>query len=276
MLRHEVLYDLINTLVTVFISAAIFVFFMCRKESNWSLTRIAYEKTQGLRDKNRFLRVLFSRWTFIVLTSLAYVGLYFSFSIIGNNPPFLANDTYFTYTNYFSALFFGPLFVMGFQLIVGMDFRYGTDLLTPFLALDLGLGKIACFCAGCCNGIEWANGMFNYATARIEFPVQLLESFVGVILSAVLFFYLTKRKGTGRAYPLYMILYGGTRFFTEFLRGDHIANWLGMKPYQALCLIAVMIGACWLGVISVLEKHNARFLYGTNLVDYILSKTRKA
>ena len=270
------LYEQINTIVTVLVSVAIFVFFMFRKEDNWSLTRIAYEKTESMRQKNKFLRVLFSKWTFIVITSAAYVGLYNAIYVFGDFPPFLANDIYFTHANYFCALFFGPIVVIGAQLIVGMDFRRGTDLLTPFFALDMGLGKIACFCAGCCYGVEWTNGMFNYNTGRIEFPVQLLEVFVGVLLSAILFFYLTKRKGTGRAYPLYMILYGSTRFFTEFLRGDHIANWMGMKPYQVLCLCAVIIGACWLVVIYLLEKYNKRFLYGTNLVDYIIEKKRKA
>ena len=270
------LYEQINTIVSVLVSVAIFVFFMVRKEDSWSLMRIAYDKTESLRQKNKFLRVLFSKWTFTAFTAAAYAGLYNAIFVFGNFPRFLANDTYFTYTNYFCALFFGILVVMGIQLLVGMDFRYGTDLLTPFFALDVGLGKIACFCAGCCYGIEWTNGMFNYNTGRIEFPVQLLEVFVGILLSALLFFCLTKRKSTGRIYPLYMILYGATRFCTEFLRGDHIANWMGLKPYQMLCLCSILIGACWLIVISLLEKYDKRFLYGTNLVDYIISKKGKA
>ncbi len=268
------LYEQINNVVSIVLSVAIFLFFMCRKEDNWSLTRIAYEKTESLRLKNKFLRVLFSKWTFIAITSAAYIGLYNAIYVFGDLSPFLANDTYFTYSNYFSMLFFGPVAVIGIQIIAGMDFRHGTDLLTPFFALDMGLGKIACFTAGCCYGIEWTNGMYNYQTGRIEFPVQLLESFIGIMIAAVLFFYLTKRKTKGKAYPLYMILYGATRFATEFLRGDHIANWLGMKPYQVLCLFSILLGSVWIAVIGILEKHNKRFLYDANLVDYILSKKK--
>ncbi len=268
------LYDQINNVVNIAVSVAIFIFFMCRRENNWSLARIAYEKTEGLRQKNKFLSVLFSKWTFIALTSAAYIGLYNAIFAIGDFPPFLANDTYFTHTNYFCALFFGILVVIAIQIIVGMDFRHSTDLLTPFYALDMGLGKIACFSAGCCYGIEWTNGMYNHKTGRIEFPVQLLEVFVGVLIAILLFFYLTKRKTKGKAYPLYMILYGATRFLTEFLRGDHIANWLGLKPYQILCLISILIGSVWIVVINVLEKRDKRFLYGTDLVDFILSKMK--
>ena len=269
------LYDLINLIAVLCAHLGLFVFFIVRKEMSCSLLVMGYEKTEELRRKNKFLNVLFSRWTWIVLTAAAYVGIFVTYSVLTDNFPFLENNTYFTINNYFSMLYFGPILVIAIQLLVGMDFRHGLDLLTPFFALEMAIGKIACFCAGCCYGIEWKGGMYNYTTNKVEFPVQLLECFVGLVITAVLFFYLTKRKGKGRAYPLYMILYGSTRFMTEFLRGDHLANWLGMKPYQVLCLIAVFIGAVWLFIIRLLDKYNKRFLYGTDLVTFIMRKKAK-
>ena len=275
MVKTEGLYDVINLIAVICVNVSVFIFFLVRKEMSWSLMKLGYEKTESLRQKDKRLNVLFSRWFWIVLNSAVYVGIYASFSALVDNFPFLENNEYFTLNNYFSVLYFGPILVIGIQFFAGMDFRYGLDLVTPFFALEMAIGKIACFCAGCCYGIEWTGGMYNYSKNQIQFPVQLLECFVGFIIAAVLFFCLTKRKTNGKMYPLYMILYCSTRFFTEFLRGDHLANWLGMKPYQVLCLIGILIGALWLVLIRVLEKHNKRFLYGTDLITYILEKKAK-
>lgn len=272
MIKTQGLYDLINLIAVICVNVAVFVFFLVRKEFSCSLLRLGYEKTGALREKNKFLNGLFSKWTWIILTAAAYEGIYASYSALVDNFPFLENNTYFTINNYFSVLFFGPILVIGIQFLIGMDFRHGLDLLTPFFALEMAIGKIACFCAGCCYGIEWKGGMYNHTTNKVEFPVQILECFVGFVVAAVLFFLLTRRKTKGKMYPLYMILYSATRFLTEFLRGDHLANWLGMKPYQVLCLIGIAIGAAWLLIIRLLDKYNKRFLYGTDLITYILEK----
>ncbi len=272
MIKTSGLYDLINSIATIVVCVSVFLFFLIRKEKSCALMNFAFNKAQSLRKKNKFLSALFSDWTQIIITSVLYVGIYASLATFVDVVPFLSNNEYFTLNNYFSFIFFGPFMVIGLQILLGMDFRNGTDLLTPFFALEMGIGKIACFCAGCCYGIPWKGGMYNHTTGKTEFPVQLLEAFVGIFIAIILFFYLTKRKGKGRALPLYLILYSAFRFMTEFLRGDHLANWLGMKPYQVLCLIGIFIGAVWLVIIKILDKYNKRFLYNTTWIDYLLAK----
>ncbi len=274
MVKTEGLYTLINDISAALVYVAVFVFILLRRQLSCAPCRIGYEKTETLRAKNAFCKGVFSRVSWLILTSGVYVGVYL---LYGLTPSFsfLSNNEFFTINNYFIVLYFGWIIVLAAFLVLGVDFREGMDCLTPFFAVEMGLGKIACFCAGCCYGIPWRGGMFNYSTSKTEFPVQLLECFVGLLLAGVLFYCYYKRKSAGKLYPLYMILYSATRFFTEFLRGDHKANWIGMKPYQLLCLIGIVIGAVWLVVIHVLEKRNKRFLYGTNLIDFIVEKRSK-
>ena len=274
MIKTPGLYDLINTIVSAAVYVAVFIFFLFRKKLSCAPLRIGYEKTEALRQKNGFLKVLFSKGSWLVLTSAVYVGIYVLYGL-APDFKFLSNNEYFTLNNYFTSLYFGSIIVMAALLVTGNDFREGMDLITPFLSLEMGLGKIACFCAGCCYGIEWKNGAYNHTTGRMEFPVQILECFVGVLIAGILFFYLVKRKTTGKCYPLYMILYSATRFCTEFLRGDHLSNWVGLKPFQVLCLIAIAIGVGWIVLINILNKHNKRFLLDTNLIDYLISKGKK-
>lgn len=88
-------------------------------------------------------------------------------------------------------------------------------------------GRIGCFMAGCCYGIEYngplaviyteALGAPNYVSL---FPIQLLEA----LMNLILFFFLLgmdkKFKKPLQNFGVYAILYGTGRFLLEFFRGD--------------------------------------------------------
>ncbi len=267
-------YEFFSDITWYIVIAAVFVYSLaCKKlDSKWLL--LGYEKTEKLREKGGFYKI-FSKPFWIFLNAALYFGVYAIIGVTNGLFSFLSDPRYFTKLNYFTDLYFGLIPVVLLTLVCGLDVRKTIDTITPFHALEIALGKISCFCAGCCYGIPWQKGTYNFNTHRIEFPVQLLEMCVGIVISAVLFYLLHRKKTDGKIYPIYMILYSATRFLTEFLRDDFPSNWLGMKPFQVLCLIGIVVGAVWLVLIKVLQKKNKRFLENTDLVSFCIEKIKK-
>ena len=69
-----------------------------------------------------------------------------------------------TGTNYFGKLFFVPITVSFFCLILGIDVFRQIDIITPAFPLALAVSKMGCFFQGCCGGIECPFGLYNHST----------------------------------------------------------------------------------------------------------------
>jgi phosphatidylglycerol:prolipoprotein diacylglycerol transferase len=105
------------------------------------------------------------------------------------------------------------------------------DLLAPYLALGIGIGRLSCFSAGCCYGIPhsgWFSVVFPEhpyceAPAGIPlFPIQLLSSAFGLALFGFLYWRNRKTHQPGSTTLSFFLLYSFGRFLLEFLRGDQI------------------------------------------------------
>ena len=145
-----------------------------------------------------------------------------------------------TGANYFGTLFIAPCLASVICWLLRIDPYKQLDLIIPAYPLALCFVKISCLCYGCCSGIPTSFGMYNYWSQRMEFPVQLVEATLALLIFFFLQYYKKKAK-TGTMYPIYMILYSGTRFFSEFLRRE--PNVLGiLKIYHLLCIMGVLIG----------------------------------
>ena len=146
-----------------------------------------------------------------------------------------------TGANYFGLAFFIPYILLLFCFLIRVNPLKQIDLIVPAFPLALTIAKIACFCAGCCRGIESSFGLYNNSSGLIEFPVQLLESGLAFLIFIFLIFWRKKAK-EGTMFPTYLIIYSATRFFSEFLRVE--PNVLGgLKTYQILCIIGVTVGS---------------------------------
>ena len=146
-----------------------------------------------------------------------------------------------TGANYYGLMFFAPPLVIALCFLLKIDPLAQMDLVAPAYPLALVFVKIACFTAGCCSGVRWIYGVYNPVTRWIEFPVQLLESAVALLL--FVFLLLIKRKlKKGTVFPVYLMTYSALRFFTEFLRAEPEVL-LGLKTYQILCIVGIFVGA---------------------------------
>lgn len=145
-----------------------------------------------------------------------------------------------TGSNYFGLLY-TIFFILLFACwLIKVDAKKQMDLITPAFPLALFFAKMGCFTAGCCNGVAWEFGIANAYTGIREFPIQLLEALVGLLL----FFILRinrKRIKEGAMFPIYLMAYSGIRFFTEFLRAESAVLFY-LKLYQYLCLAGLLLG----------------------------------
>lgn len=123
-----------------------------------------------------------------------------------------------------------------------------------------GFGRVGCFLAGCCYGIPY-DGIGavvfpenSYALPGVKlFPVQLVETVILLIISAVLAFW-RYRKNSVHVLELYFILYGIARFVLEFFRYDTIrGQFVGLSTSQWISILLIVI-AC-----VILLKNNITF-----------------
>jgi len=114
-------------------------------------------------------------------------------------------------------------------------------------AIMLGgaFGRIGCFCAGCCHGIETDSfwGITFVGMTHPVYPTQLFESAFLFALFGLSSFLFLKYKFKYN-FPLFMLGYGLFRYFVEFIRGDERGAFIpGMSPSQfwSVILIAVSV-----------------------------------
>ena len=102
------------------------------------------------------------------------------------------------------------------------------------VAVAVGIGRLACFSAGCCYGtptsLPWGV-VFPSVDSLPRHPTQLYEAAFHFAAAAAL--YVLWRRGLlrGQLIKLYIIVYLVYRFFSEFIRPE-ARIWLGLTAYQ--------------------------------------------
>ncbi len=129
----------------------------------------------------------------------------------------------------------GLIYLKHAKMNVGMF----CDIVAPGAALFHMFGRIGCFLAGCCYGVE-CNVGFTMTVSEIpgangvsRLPIQLIESGFELILFILLWSLLSRNILQGRLLPLYFMIYPVGRFTLEFFRGDaHRGIWFGVSTSQ--------------------------------------------
>ncbi len=231
------LFGFFNTASTV----ALFVYNLLHYKKQKALLGGVSRSAIGFFEKKNWpviSTVLKSTAFWVVLeTLLVSAAQYYSSSFL--NRPF--GDLFNTGANYFGLVFFAPFLVVLLCILLKIDPLAQMDLITPAYPMALCLSKIACHFGGCCTGIQWEYGLYNPITRQIEFPAPYLEAGVALAIFVFLLCFQKKfRKGT--VFPIYLMVYSGTRFFTEFLRSEPNVLF-GLKTYHILCIVGVLVGA---------------------------------
>jgi len=143
----------------------------------------------------------------------------------------------------------GGVFYGGLILALGVAWWYmrktslpllrTADVFAPAIALGHGIGRLGCFSAGCCWGVEchlpWAVTFTNPTANQLVgvplgiplHPTQLYESFAEFAIFGILYKLFHKPHQDGAIISLYVMLYGTARFLVEFVRFHEQPNPFG-------------------------------------------------
>lgn len=190
---------------------------------------------------------------FFFFTKASKLPLYIRFLKAGNSFSITQFCNYF----FGGMVFYGGLigYVTGvfiYSRIYKTPFMRYFDKYVPFMPLVHAFGRVGCFLAGCCYGIEYYgpfavkfpyNELVPELSEVSRFPVQLLEAFINILCFLLLLFLRnTKKLKAGQLPGIYILFYLIERTLLEFLRGDAARGSIGVlstSQFISILLIPV-------------------------------------
>ena len=228
-------YSLFNVIAVVVLYTSSLCLFKIKKDKTSLYTKLAVSFCSSRSEK-------IGKVALFILTSLeAYI---FAFTI--NASTFLNQsfgELVGTGANYFATLYIAPIFMFIVSLILLANPIKQIDTYTLIFPIFIAFVRVACFLNGCCWGIPWEHGPYNYHYDHPgnQVPVQAIESAFAMLIFFFLLWYRKKAK-PGTMFPMYMILYSGARFFNEFFTANYPAVLGPFKMYHILCAVTVVVG----------------------------------
>ncbi|MCF0229276.1 MAG: prolipoprotein diacylglyceryl transferase [Parasporobacterium sp.] len=160
---------------------------------------------------------------------------------------------------FYGALIGGVLGALLGGIIARDDIRNYVDVIVPVLPVGHALGRIGCFCAGCCYGrpTEGPLGVVYTAAAGGApagiplLPVQLFEAAADIIIAVILLTVSAKTRSKYLTAIMYCMMYSVVRFILEYYRYDSIrgiagglstSQWISIVLFAAAGLSAVILG----------------------------------
>ena len=119
----------------------------------------------------------------------------------------------------------------------------------PSIPLMYAIGKMGCFLAGCCVGIEyggWGSVVYNYspaAPANVRlFPVQLAETIIFAFIFVYMVYESVKNKLSLKTLGISFVLCGFGKFILDYLRMSHSGGLLSFSVNQAVSIVFIAMG----------------------------------
>lgn len=122
------------------------------------------------------------------------------------------------------------------------------DIWAPSIALGHAIGRLGCFCAGCCygkpaEGLPWAVIFRNPDSLALKgvplHPAQLYES-AGEVLNFLILITLRRRQAfRGQLFWVYVLNYSIIRSAVEIFRGDEVRGFIagGVSISQGISMV---------------------------------------
>lgn len=219
-------------------------------------------------DKRRFTAKMQNLVLFDAIVSIivGYLGAWVSqafYNFLETGEFVLAKDSGVTFLGglVVGVLVFFIIYFIAGRILFKNDEKEHITRLWELVSIGAGaiacahaLGRIGCFFAGCCYGVQTTSflGIQFPGEHFKRLPVQLYESaFLFALFAAIMILNMKKDRWV-MGMPIYLISYGIWRFLAEqFLRGDiseRGGKILGLFPSQFISVFLV-IGGIVLGVI---------------------------
>lgn len=193
-------------------------------------------KWYGLSKKNIFL----------IAVLLVIVGVF------GSQIWFFIENGEWGGRSLYGAIVFSPIVFFPFSKLFKLKYGDSLDFVAPCGCLALAIIKLNCLENGCCRGkILYQNDEYIF----VRFPSQIVEMIAFLIISAILFYMASKPKFRGKIFPWFLVLYGGSRFFLDFLRETVPSYLFGLSAGSFWSLCSFIIGIIVLIIIKQKEKH---------------------
>ena len=163
----------------------------------------------------------------------------------------------------------GGVFYGGLIAALGVAFWYmrrtklpalkTADVFAPGIALGHGIGRLGCFSAGCCWGVQcdlpWAVTFTNPEAEKLVgvplnvplHPTQLYEAFAEFVIFAILYRSVRRAHAPGTIIGRYLLMYSAVRFTVEFFRNHEQGNlWGGPLDTSQWISLALLLFGAWL------------------------------
>lgn len=144
--------------------------------------------------------------------------------------------------------------------------RY-SDPIVPTLPLAHAIGRMGCFCAGCCYGKvtdSWIGMSFPSAVTGLAenvkvIPTQLIEAGANLLVFLFLLWFTRKKRVGFTTLFVYLIIYGVERFLLEYLRGDEIRGIFGaFSTSQWISIGIVVLAAAGLAATAIVSNKRSK------------------
>ncbi|RDU22644.1 prolipoprotein diacylglyceryl transferase [Anaerosacchariphilus polymeriproducens] len=173
-----------------------------------------------------------------------------------NNPKILldVSDGFVVYGGIIGGILAGFLFCKKEKL----TFLKYFDLVMPSIALAQGFGRIGCFLAGCCYGVETKcpigvvfHNSLHAPNGIPLIPTQVISSALNFLHFLVLIILAKYVKKDGMIAGFYLIFYSVGRFVIEFFRGDLIRGSVGILSTSQFISIFIFLIGCGIVVVRL-------------------------
>lgn len=135
------------------------------------------------------------------------------------------------------------------------------DVFAVSIPLFHAFGRVGCFFAGCCYGVESEFGITTYLNNSAthygvcRFPVALVEAFVNLIVFAFLLYLFKKGKLHAKLILIYLSVYAPARFVLEYFRADDIRGFIfGLSTSQLISFLIVVFLIAYLFLVTIKKR----------------------
>jgi len=220
--------------VFVFLGVIAF-YFVCRRQTD----------KEGITREN-FSNIFF--WTLIygfIGARVAYILVEWRWFLSNPLSVAFSRSGFIFYGGVSSGIL--ALFILAKKYKI--NFLKFADIAALGIPLGHALGRIGCFCYGCCYGkitdSKWgvlfpSQSPAGFLGTRV-IPTQLYSAFFLVLIFFFLLFLKKYKRFNGQIFLSYGISYGIFRFIIEFYRGDPRGEFFFLSTSQFVALIVVII-----------------------------------